>query len=77
MLVLSRKPGESIQIGDGITVKVLRVRGERVWVGIEADPDISIQRGELHEVRMMIRDQENDQETKRNLEPEPDIITWQ
>ena len=75
MLVLSRKPGESIQIGDGITVKVLRVRGERVWIGIEADPDVSIQRGELHEVRMMIRAEE----TKQNSEPEPEpnIITWQ
>ena len=73
MLVLSRKPGESIQLGDGITVKVLRVRGERVWIGIEAHPDVSIQRGELHEVCQMIRAEE----AKCNPEPEPDVITWQ
>jgi carbon storage regulator CsrA len=73
MLVLSRKPGESIQVGNGITVKVLRVRGERVWIGIEADPDVSILRGELHDVRMMIREEE----AKRSPEPEPDIVTWQ
>jgi carbon storage regulator len=75
MLVLSRKPGESIQIGDGIIVKVLRVRGERVWIGIKADPDVSIQRGELHEVRMMIQAEESKQNPEP--EPEPNVITWQ
>jgi carbon storage regulator len=36
MLVLSRKPGESIQIGHEITVTVLKVQGNRVRLGFEA-----------------------------------------
>ncbi|NNJ26649.1 carbon storage regulator [Alienimonas chondri] len=43
MLVLTRKVGESIVIGDGITVRVLEVGG-RVRLGIEAPRDVSITR---------------------------------
>ena len=47
MLVLSRKAGERIRIGDNITVVVNRVVGSRVSVGIEAPPNVRIVRGEL------------------------------
>lgn len=47
MLVLSRRPEESIRIGDNITVKVLRVDRGRVRLGIDAPPDIPILRAEL------------------------------
>jgi carbon storage regulator CsrA len=47
MLVLSRKPGESIQIGDQITVTVCDVRGDRVNLGIKAPGNIRILREEL------------------------------
>ncbi len=47
MLVLSRKAGERIRIGDNITIVVNRVVGSRVSVGIEAPPDVRIVRGEL------------------------------
>jgi carbon storage regulator len=47
MLVLSRKPGEKIVIGDGITVTVVEVDGNRVRLGIEAPADVRILRGEL------------------------------
>ncbi|MFH5804491.1 carbon storage regulator [Alienimonas sp. DA493] len=43
MLVLTRKVGESIVIGDGITVRVLEVGG-RVRLGIDAPRDVSITR---------------------------------
>ena len=36
MLVLSRKPGEQLRIGDNITITVVEVRGNRVKIGIEA-----------------------------------------
>ena len=48
MLVLSRKIGEKLVIGDNITVVVSRVAGNRVTLGIEAPSDIRIVRGELH-----------------------------
>lgn len=47
MLVLSRKLGEKLVIGDNITVVVSRVAGNRVTLGIEAPGDVRIIRGEL------------------------------
>jgi len=47
MLVLSRKVGESIRIGDAITVVVNRISGNRVTLGIEAPRRMKIIRGEL------------------------------
>src|SRR5262245_47143334 len=47
MLVLSRKPGERIHIGQGIVMTVVRVDGQQVRVGIEAPRDVSIVREEL------------------------------
>ena len=48
MLVLSRKIGEKLVIGDNITVVVSRVAGNRVTLGIEAPSEVRIIRGELH-----------------------------
>jgi carbon storage regulator len=47
MLVLSRKVGERIIIGDGVAVVVLAVHGQQVRLGIEAPKDVSIRREEL------------------------------
>jgi carbon storage regulator len=47
MLVLSRKIGERLVIGDNITVVVSRVAGNRVMLGIEAPQDVRIVRAEL------------------------------
>lgn len=47
MLVLSRKVGEKLVIGDGIVITVNRVVGQRVSLGIEAPPHVRIVRGEL------------------------------
>ncbi len=49
MLVLSRKVGEQIVIGDNITVVVNRVSGNRISLGIQAPHDVRIVRGELKE----------------------------
>lgn len=49
MLVLTRKPGQSIIIGDGIEVQVLSVVGEKVRLGITAPKDVGIYRNEVHE----------------------------
>lgn len=47
MLVLSRKNGESIVIGGGITVTVVRVKGNAVQIGIDAPKEIPVRRSEL------------------------------
>jgi carbon storage regulator CsrA len=47
MLVLSRKIGEKVVIGDEIVLVVKRILGQRVTFGIEAPQDVRIVRGEL------------------------------
>jgi carbon storage regulator len=47
MLVLSRRPGESIAIGDNIRLTIVEVSGDRVKVGIQAPQDVIILRQEL------------------------------
>lgn len=47
MLVLTRKPGETIILGDSITLTLVDVRGGRVCIGIEAPRDVRIHRGEV------------------------------
>ena len=47
MLVLSRKMDEQIVIGDEIRITVLRVKGDRVKLGIQAGNNVKIMRGEL------------------------------
>ena len=47
MLVLSRKVGERLVIGDNITIVINRIAGNRVAIGIEAPSDVRIVRGEL------------------------------
>lgn len=48
MLVLSRKPGQSVVIGESIRVTVLEVRGEQVRLGIEAPRELPVNREEIH-----------------------------
>lgn len=47
MLVLSRKPGERILIGDDVTLTVIEVRGARVRLGIDAPKHVRIHRMEV------------------------------
>jgi len=47
MLVLSRKEGEEVLVGDNVIVRIVRVRGDRVTIGFEAPKDVIIKRTEL------------------------------
>ncbi|MBU0479525.1 MAG: carbon storage regulator CsrA [Proteobacteria bacterium] len=47
MLVLSRKAGEAIVVGDDITLRILEVKGGLVRIGIEAPEEVSIHREEV------------------------------
>ncbi|MEN0587785.1 carbon storage regulator CsrA [Kurthia gibsonii] len=49
MLVLTRKVGESIMIGDGIEVKIIGIDGDQVKLGIEAPRHIKVHRQEVFE----------------------------
>ena len=49
MLVLTRKRGESIRIGDGIIIKVLENSGKQVKIGVSVDREIPVYREEIYE----------------------------
>lgn len=49
MLVLSRRPNESIVIDEKIVITVIEIRGDKVRLGIEAPRDVPIHRSEVYE----------------------------
>jgi len=49
MLILTRRNGESVIIGDDIKIKVLGVKGSQVRLGIEAPGSVSVHREEIYE----------------------------
>lgn len=48
MLVLTRKPGEALYIGDNVKVTLQGIRGNQVRLGIEAPPSVKIYREEIY-----------------------------
>lgn len=48
MLVLTRKPNQSIQIGDDIEIKILSIEGDQIKIGINAPRNVEIHRKEIY-----------------------------
>jgi carbon storage regulator len=49
MLILTRRVGESVMIGEDVTITVLRVKGNQVRLGVNAPRTVSVQREEIYE----------------------------
>jgi carbon storage regulator len=51
MLVLSRKQGQSIYIGDNVRITVIVIDSEKIRLGIDAPPDVSVDREEVRRAK--------------------------
>ena len=60
MLILTRKVGESVLIGDDISITVLSVRGNQVKLGVQAPKEVSVHRGEIYQRILQSKDEHID-----------------
>ena len=69
MLILTRRVGETVMIGDDVTITVLGVKGNQVRVGINAPKSVAVHREEIYE--RIKREQQADQQEKPKAEYAP------
>jgi carbon storage regulator len=59
MLILTRRAGETVMIGDEITVSVLSVKGSQIKVGINAPRNVAVHREEIYKrIKLELEQQE-------------------
>ncbi|KOQ97302.1 MULTISPECIES: carbon storage regulator CsrA [Haemophilus] len=60
MLILTRKVGESVLIGNDISITILSVRGNQVKLGVEAPKEVSVHREEIYQRIKQMQDEQLD-----------------
>ena len=72
MLILTRRIGETLIIGDDVNITVLGVKGNQVRLGINAPKDVSVHREEIY---LRIQQEKEGVETETDTEEEVDYFT--
>lgn len=70
MLILTRRVGETVMIGDDVTITVLGVKGNQVRVGINAPKNVAVHREEIYE--RIKREQQSDAAGRADTDTPPD-----
>jgi carbon storage regulator len=65
MLILTRRVGETVMVGNDVTITVLRIRGNQVRLGIAAPADVAVHRHEIF-ARITAQEQADSDESKRS-----------
>ena len=71
MLILTRRVGETLVIGDDVTITVLGVRGNQVRVGVNAPKDVAVHREEIYQ---RIQDEKTDENSCENNKKDDDVV---
>ena len=58
MLILTRRVGETLMVGDDVTVTVLGVKGNQVRIGVNAPKEVAVHREEIYQRILIEKDQE-------------------
>ena len=65
MLILTRRIGESLRIGDEVSVTVLGIKGSQVRIGVNAPKSVSVHREEVYD-RINDENSKNSEDTEKN-----------